>query len=681
MVFSYNWLQSFFKKKLPSPIKLAELLTMHAFEVEKVERLDHDFILDIDILPNRAADCFSHWGVAKEIAVLTGLTFYPEKEKLTITESKDLKIKNLIKVKVKNKKFCPRYTARAIVNVTVKSSPHWLQERLRACGLNSINNVVDAANYIMLETGQPLHAFDLEKIKGREIIVRQAKKGEKIITLDGEKYNLNEKILLIADEKDPLAIAGIKGGQKAAITSKTKAIVLESANFNPAYIKQSSRTVDLKTDASWRFENGLDPNLTEIAINRAAQLIQEVAGGQIVQGLIDFYPNKILPKRIKLDLNYARQLLGIEISTKEIKDIFKNLGFGLVKKENEVVLVEVPTKRPDVALPEDLIEEIGRIYGYEKIPAQFPISVLAPPAQNWEIFWEDRIKDILKEAGFTEVQNYSFISQKDAKYFNQSRELVELENPASEEFQYLRPSLIINLLKNIEKNQQYFKEIKIFEIGKVFRKKKKSGNYLEKRMFTGAMTGNVFYQAKGVIDLLLNKMGIANFYYDNYQPSPEESKKTIWYMPRCVEIKINNEEIGFLGEISPVILEKMKINSRVVVFDFDFEKLVQLSSEEHEYRPLSKYPAAVRDLAILVPREVRVEDVLNIIETAGGILVRDVDLFDIYESEQLPEGKKNLAFHIIYQADDRTLTSAEIEQTQQKIIKALEENPEWTIRR
>ena len=679
MVFSYNWLQSFFKQKLPAPQRLAELLTMHSFEVEKVERRDNDFILDIDVLPNRAPDCFSHWGIAREIAVLTGFDFKPAKS--VLVENKNLKIKDLINVIVRNKNACPRYTARAMVNVIVKPSPQWLQEKLRVCGLNSINNVVDVANYVMLETGQPLHVFDLEKIKGRKIIVRLAKKGEKITTLDGERYTLNEKILVIADEKNPLAIAGIKGGKEAEITNQTQTIVLESANFSPSYIKQGSRLIDLRTDASWRFENGLDPNLTTIAIDRAVQLIQEVAGGQLAQGLIDFYPQKVLPKRIKLDLNYAQSLLGIKISAKEIKEILKKLDLTILKQEKETILVEVPTRRLDLSLPEDLIEEIGRIYGYEKIPAQLPVAVLTPPVKNWELFWEDFVKNVLKEAGFTEVQNYSFISERDAQYFNQAKELIELINPVSVEYQYLRPSLIINLLKNIEKNQRFFKEIKIFELGKIFKKKKKVGSYLEKRMLTGALTGDAFYQVKGVVDLLLNKMGIADVYYDEYQATPEESKKNIWRWPRCAEIKIANEEVGFLGEISPLILEKMKITGPVVVFDLDFEKLIQLASEEQEYRPLSKYPAAVRDLAILVPREVRVEDVLNIIETTGGIWVRDVDLFDIYEGEQLPEDKKNLAFHIVYQADDHTLTSEEIEQLQQKIIKALETNPDWSVRR
>jgi len=302
------------------------------------------------------------------------------------------------------------------------------------------------------------------------------------------------------------------------------------------------------------------------------------------------------------------------------------------------------------------------------------------------------IKNILKEAGFTEVYNYSFISPEQFSIFN-FQSSIEVENPISEEQKYLRPSLIPNLLKDVQKNQKNFREIRIFELGKIFQAPK-----LEKRMLSGLMTGEAFYQMKGMIDLLLNKLGISNVWYDEYQPTPEDynppttsshspkgewapSKISIWHPKKCAEIKVNHEEIGFLGEISQKILGELAIEGKIVVFDIDFEKLQRLSSEETIYQPISRYPAAVRDIAVLVPLEVRVEEVLNKIETAGGILVKDVDLFDIYEGEELPEGKKNLAFHIIYQAEDRTLSSKEIDEIQQKIIKTLEEDPEWQVRK
>jgi phenylalanyl-tRNA synthetase beta chain len=285
-------------------------------------------------------------------------------------------------------------------------------------------------------------------------------------------------------------------------------------------------------------------------------------------------------------------------------------------------------------------------------------------------------KDILKAAGFTEVYNYSFVSEKDKEIFGNGN-LVEIENPTSDQFKYVRPSLVYNLLKNISKNERNFSNIKIFEIGKA--SKYESKGISEKKMLVGAMTGNSFYEAKGVIDLLLNKFGISSIRYDD--SGKEIKKSNIWHLKKCGEIKIDGDWIGFLGEISAEILEKLKIKDKVVAFEIDFEKLAKLASEEHEYRPLSRFPAAVRDLALLVPLETKVEDVLNKIETAGGSLIRDVDLFDIYEGEELPEGKKNLAFHIVYQAADRTLTSQEIEKIQTKIIQSLEKEVNWEVRK
>jgi len=698
------------------PEKLAEILSLHLAEVEEVKEERPaggypDFVLDIDVRPNRASDCFSHIGIAREISAITGLKFIEPSLKLkedpegkppaSYGAGKSLKTKNFVAVEVRNKTVCPRYTARVFSDVKIGLSPKWIRDRLKVCGLRPINNVVDIANYVMLETGQPLHAFDFEKLESvnpksqiKKLIIRFAKKNEKIVTLDNEKYDLDDNILIIADEAEPLAIAGIKGGKKAEIDNETKIVVLESANFNSRIIRKSSKTIDLKTDASLRFEHGIDPNLTEFAINRAAYLIQKLAKGKVAQGTADFYPQKVLPQKIRLDLDYVEKLLGIKIPEKEIKNILQRLGLKIVNCPPsgglKILNVVVPTFRLDVSIPEDLIEEIGRIYGYDKIKAVFPIASLIPPPKNLDIFWEDFAKNILKEAGFCEVYNYSFISPQQLSTFNfhPKTETIEVENPLSEEQKYLRPSLIPNLLKNVRENQKNFREIRIFELGKIFKKPKE-----EKRRLSGLITGEEFYQLKGTVDSLLNKLGISNIWYaeprselcsttgDEYQPTPEETNLSVWHPKKCAEIKIDREEIGFLGEISPRILDNLEIQGKVVLFDIDFEKLSKLASEEHEYRPISPYPAAIRDIAVLVPPEVRVEEVLNKIEGEGGKIIRDVDLFDIYEGEELPQGKKNLAFHIIYQAEDKTLSSKEIDELQDKIIKTLEENPEWQVRK
>ncbi|PIZ88766.1 MAG: phenylalanine--tRNA ligase subunit beta [Candidatus Nealsonbacteria bacterium CG_4_10_14_0_2_um_filter_38_17] len=697
MKFSYNWIKNYLKGKTPSPEKMAELLTMHSFEVEKVEKIGNDWMLDIAVLPSRGPDCFSHLGIARECAAVSDSKF--QVPDVRLREDKKIKAKDFVNVLVTDKNACSRYSARVITGIKVGPSPEWIQERLILCGLRPINNIVDITNYVMLETGQPLHAFDADKIDGKKIIVRFAREGEKLVTLDNQEFDLDSSILVIADSQKPIALAGIKGGRSPEIDESTKDIIIESANFNSAVIRKTSQKIGLKTDASLRFEHGLDQNLTVQSLDRVTALIQETAGGKISQGVIDFYPQKRVPRKISLDLDYVNKLLGIEIPEKEVKNILEKLGFknvwlrqrflrqrrtNLIKNRRSL-LVEIPARRLDINLPEDLIEEIGRIYGYEKIPVVPPVMPIVPPERNDNLFWQSITKSILKEAGFTEAYNYSFIGDKEMKIFNYQKEgLIELENPLSQEQKYLCPSLIPNLLKNVFENQKYFKEIQIFELGKIFLRKQESKDKeqtTEKLMLTGLLTGDKFYDLKGIVDLLLNGLGISNIWYDEYRPSPEESNLVIWHQNKCAEIKVDNQEIGFLGEISPAIIEELKIKERVMVFDLDFDKLESIASEEHEYRPISKFPAAVRDLAVLVPVEIRVEEVLNKIETAGGALVRDVDLFDIYEGENLPEGKKNLAFHIIYQAKDHTLSSKELDEVQGKIIKALEEDLEWEVRK
>jgi phenylalanyl-tRNA synthetase beta chain len=712
MVFSYNWLKDYLKGKILEPRKLAEILTLHSFEVESIEKKGNDWVLDIDVLPNRAHDCFSHIGVARECSALTksggrvaskgrredGVQFPISK----IKEDKKLKIKDFIEIEVKNREDCPRYAAKVILGVKVTSSPKWLQERLKVCGLQPINNIVDIANYVMLETGQPIHAFDLDKIKKR-IIVRRAKKGEKIKALDYKTYQLDKDILVIADEKGPIGIAGIKGGQSTAIDSKTKNIIIETANFDRRIIRRGSQKMRLRTDASWRFENGIDPNLIDFAQKRVASLIQEISHPQggypiIAQGMIDLYPKKVFSKKIKLDLNYTNKLLGVKIPRPKAIKILKSLdlkignckpfGSELRAELLEILNVEIPTFRLDILIQEDLIEEIGRIFGYQNIPSVFPRTVLILPERNDEILWIRNCRDILKERGFSEVYNYSFISEKDKETFDwKDKDLLEIQNPMSVFNKYLRPSLIPNFLKNTKENLKNFEEIKIFELGKTFVRKQKTPKqrFLEENMLSGVLTrkgmkDEGFYELKGVIDSLLNRLGISNICYGDYKPTPEESHLSLWHPKKCAEIKIDGQEIGFLGQIYPKISEDFGIKEKVFVFDLDFEKLIKLASEEHEYQPIFFQPAAVRDLAVLVPQGTKVVEVLNKINRAGGKLVRDVDLFDIYSGEEIAQGKENFAFHIIYQAEDRTLTNKEIDGIQNKIIKELEE-AEWEIRR
>ena len=612
MIFSYNWLQSFFKKTLPQPEKLADLLTMHSFEVEGIKKIKNDSAIDIDVTPNRGADCFSHIGIAREVSVLL-------KDELKIpivskNENKKKETRNLIKITVEDKKACPRYTAKLIKNVKASPSPNWLKERLEICGIRSINSIIDITNYIMLETGQPLHAFDYDKLLGQKpkrIIVRFAKKGEHITVLGDKDYKLDEKTLLIADQENPIAIAGIKGGKIPKIDKKTKNIVLESANFNPRIIRSTSRKINLRTDASWRFEHGVDPNLTEFAINRATDLIRQLFKESISQETIDVYPKKILPREVRLDLDYIKKLLGVAISLKEIKNILEKLDFkGLHLVNNSSLIVKIPTYRTDVSIPEDLVEEIGRIYGYKKISSVPLLNTMTVPRKNWNVFWQDTIKNILKELDFTEVYNYSFIGKEMTEGLKQ-KDLIEIENPPSSRFRYLRPSLLPNLLRNIKDNLKHFDDVQLFEMGKVFRK----GKIRENNHLCAITTKSSFFQLKGISDFLLGKLGISNIQYNEYKSNKRDFN--FLELGRRAEIKINHQKIGILGEISQQWLSSFGVNKKVFALNLELDKLFKQASAEKRYTPISPHPLATRDVSTLVPSKTKVIDVLDTINKAG----------------------------------------------------------------
>jgi phenylalanyl-tRNA synthetase beta chain len=657
MKISYNWIKEFVKP-LSKPEKLADLLTKHAFEVEGIEKKGNDFIFDIDILPNRAHDCLCQIGVVREVAAILNKKIQDTRYK--IQESKE-KIADFIKVENKDPSACPRYTARVITNIKVGPSPKWLESGLKALGQKSINNVVDATNYVMFEMGQPLHAFDYDKVQGKKIIIRKAKKGEKITTLDNETCKLDQDILVIADNKSPLALAGVKGGKKAEIGNKTKTIVLESANFSIPTIRATSKKTNIRTESSLRFEYGLDPNLTNQAIDRVAGLISELSSGQIAKGLVDIYPKKVFPVKIKLNLEKLESILGIRVSEQEAIRYLKSLGFEV----DNSLKVTVPTFRQDIKIEEDLIEEVARLIGYDKIPAQAPLGLLGITKLDEVLSITNKIKTILEGLGFTEVYNFSFVSKGGPDY-------LELENPLSQDLKYLRRDLLTNLLKNVKTNLRTFggQGIRIFELGKVYHPARKASDdksAKEEKMLAGLIadkvekeTGERFYELKGVVDSLFNKLGITDHWYD-----PIERVSV------GAEVKVGDEKIGWIKEI----------NSNTVAFDLNFEKILKLAQEEMVYQPSSSYPAAVRDLAILVYRGDKVADVLNVINDAGGELVRDVDLFDMYEGEEIPRGKKNLAFHIIFQSDEKTLKDQEVDKIQKRIIKALERKRGWEVRK
>ncbi len=661
MKFSYNWLDSFFKKDLPKPQKLADKLMMRFFEVEEVRKMDDDTLIDIDILPNRASDCFSHFGVAKEIAAIYDLEIIDPENKF---DSKEEEVGDLVDVKIDNN-LTPRYVLRGIKGLEVGETPDFIKKRLEVCGLQSINNIVDITNYVMLETGQPLHAFDGGKV-GELIKVRRAKKGESIMTLDGDEKELDESILVIADKDKPVGIAGIKGGEGPEIDKDTVLIYLEAANFEGKTIRRASKKLKLRTDASSRFSHGLDPELAERASKRAIYLMKKYANGKPLKGVVDEYPDPVEKKTINLSIKKTQSLLGVEVSKNKIESILKKIDFTIKSKDDDTLEVEIPTKRRDVSLEEDLIEEVGRLYGYENIEPAPPKATVTTPETNFQIFWEDKIRDLFKGAGFVENYNYTFIDEQVKDIFGYG-DLIEMKNPVSAKYKYLRPELIPHLLNNIKENENGFEDIRIFEIGKIFPDK-------EQKMIGGAVNKLSFRELKGVIDLLFEDLGIGTPNYKNKEANS-------WHTGKTAEVFIGKESFGLLGEVNSDLISKNKIESNVFAFQLNMDKIADLATSKTEYKKISKFPTAVKDLSVLVPTDVRYEKVLDVVKSIGGELLINIELFDMYEGEKIPKNTKNLGLRFLFQAEDKTLTKEEINNLLKKIISSLEAKSGWKVRK
>jgi len=501
MKVSYNWLQEYISGKLPKPEKVAELLTMHSFEAESVEKVGKDSVLDVAVLPNRAHDCLSHIGAAKELAAI--LKSRIKKYELRIKEDGKTKTSDFISIEIRDQEKCPLYSARVILDVKVGPSPKWLKERLETLGQKSINNVVDATNYVMLETGQPTHVFDFDKIENmqiqnskfknqndnakskniKKIIIRRAKRGEDIKMLGGGEYKLTEQDLVIADNDGVLAIAGVKGGVKAEVTGETKNIVLESAYFEPSGVRATSKRIGLRTDASARFENGVVPTLAASALDRAADLIAELAGGKVAGAVAKAGKVKFSPARIFFTPDGINKLLGTDISDKEIFAILKRLGFSVGRhtmphraigcddsaplsafaggKAKNGYMAIAPEERLDVSIFQDLAEEVGRVYGFENIPSVLPESVLIPAPRNDELVVSDKIKTILFGAGFCETYSRSFVGDKYLDIFSfDKKSAATVSNPMSLDHKYLRPSLLFHLIGNVAENLKHQKNIR-----------------------------------------------------------------------------------------------------------------------------------------------------------------------------------------------------------------------------
>lgn len=641
----------------------------------------NDTVFEIDLTPNRA-DCMSIINIAREAAAAAGLSLKPFG--IQFEESKEIRVKDMISVEILDEDLCGRYVAKAVEGVKIGPSPIWLQNRLKAVGVRPINNIVDITNFVMMETGQPLHAFDYRYLEDKTIVVRRAKNGEIIVTLDGQERPLDEDTLVIADGRRPVAIAGVMGGENSEIMDDTSTVLIESANFNMVNIRRTSKRLSLRSESSLRFEKGVNIEGALEAANRAAQLMAELGGGRVVSGVVDNYPRKWEPVQIKLSIAKVNQLLSLELNEEEITRLLEPIELICESQGEGILLVTVPAFRLDIEREIDLVEEVARLYGYEKIPLSIPEGDVGQQKLTLEQVLEKQCKDILIGCGLTEVVSFSFMNPKSFDKLalpagDPLRKTVVIANPLSEENSVMRTSLVPNLLEIAQRNvSRKVLNLSIFEFGRVFLPAEGGGKPLERPVLAGLAIGGTakgwkwareefdFFFLKGVLEELLTRLNIEGIMWI-------PCIKSGLHPGRSARIVSGSREIGTLGEIHPDALDNFELTSRACVFELDFKVLAEMASEEKKYRPLQRFPSAERDLAVIVSEEVTAAELKEAIMKTGEHILADCRLFDIYRGKQIPDDKKSMAYALVYQADDRTLTDEAINSKHEEIKQTLVE--------
>ena len=641
-----------------------------------------DTILDISITPNRP-DWLCVIGVAREIAALTHQRVkYPRP---TVTDRGE-EIHQKTSVTILDQDLCPRYVARMIEEVKIGLTPQWMSHRLERVGIRSINNVVDVTNYVMMEYGQPLHAFDFEFLEGGRIIVRRAKEGEEFITLDGVKRTLDGEMLMICDGAKPVAIAGVMGGLNSEIKEDTKRVLLESAYFNPAGNRRTSKKLGLETEAAYRFGRGIDFGGCLVAANRATQLIQELAGGRVVEGVVDVYPTPITPSPIRLSVKKVRQILGTEVSAERVRNCLEDLELEVRGGDGDVLVVTPPSFRGDLEREIDLIEEVARLDGYEKIPLTLPKGPPSSEERSKESLVERKAIDTLIYHGYHEVINYSFTSPTSWDRIglpsdDPRRQHLRILNPLTEDFSVMRTTLIPGLMETVRHNvSRKNSNLKLFELKKVF--PPQAGERLPKevKFLAGLAMGFErdphwafsprlvdFYDIKGCVEDLLDGLQIKEAMFSKADDIP------YLHPGKASKVILDHEVLGVLGEVHPQVLGHYEVHETVYLFEMDFSKMVKWAGEGRRFQPLPKFQAVYRDLSIVVDKALEAERVVEAIRAFRQPFVEEVALFDIYQGPPIPEGKKGVSYRIRYQTNDRTLTDEEVNRYHEKLLSRLRE--------
>ena len=628
-----------------------------------------DTIVEYEITNNRV-DCFSILGIAREAAATFRKEFVPP---VVTKTGNDEDVKDYIKVNILDKDLCPRYTARVVKNIKLAPSPKWMQRRLVAQGIRPINNIVDITNYVMEEYGQPMHAYDWDTIEGKEIIVRRAAKGEKFTTLDGQEHILDDSVLMICDGRKAIGMAGIMGGENSMITDDVKTMLFEAACFDGTNIRLSGKKVGMRTDASSKFEKGLDPNLAMDAMNRACQLIEELGAGEVVGGAIDVYDNVKEGIRIPFEPDKYNKLLGTNIPAEDMLGYFKRLELGFDDATNEIL---IPTWRQDLLCDADIAEEVARFYGYVNIPMTLPSGEATTGSLSHKLRIEAIAREIAEFCGFSQAMTYSFESPKvfdklllpaDSKL----RDTVTISNPLGEDFSVMRTTSLNGMLTSLATNyNRRNKDVRLYELGNVYLPKSLPVTELpdERMQFTLGMYGDGdFFTMKGVVEEFFYKIGMSKKL--NYDPA---AGKTFLHPGRQANICYDNRIVGYIGEVHPVVSASYNIKDRVYVAVIDMPEIMDETTFDRKYQGIAKFPAATRDISMVVPKEILAGDIEQVFDTKGGAYLESYELFDIYEGAQIKPGYKSIAYSLTFRAKDKNLEEADLSGAMGRIVKALE---------
>jgi phenylalanyl-tRNA synthetase beta chain len=641
-----------------------------------------DAVLEVEITPNRP-DWLSVVGVARELAAITGRTLRLPEPK--VEEGAEEEAASLTSVDIQAPELCHRYAARLIRGVKIGPSPIWMQSALEAAGVRPISNVVDVTNFVLMELGHPLHAFDFNKLRGKRIVVKRAVEGEKFTTLDRDERTLNTGNLMIADAEGPVALAGVMGGLNSEVDDDTVDVLLESAWFVPTNIRRTSKELGIKTEASYRFERGADVEGLMLALERATELIVKLAGGIALKGVVDQYPTKNDKKQVTVRMDKAARVLGVAVPAAKVADYMRGLGLTVLSASDDAVKVEVPTFRVDIEREADLIEEIARLYGYDNIPVTMPSIAMSESPKSAEYDLLDDVRDALAAAGLMEAVTLSFIDPDDDELLklrddSPLRSKIDIQNPLGKETSVMRTSLLPGLLHVAElNNRRGNRDIRIFEVGATFHPVKGEKLPVETQRACAVMAGSRdplswwadsgkvdFYDAKGALEQALTTLGVKNV---RFEPTSDIE----WLHPaRGATVAVEGTTLGWFGEILPDVLDSFVLASPVLAFQLDLEEVARAAQETGNFPGLHRFPSVERDLALVVGQKVSAQKILDTVEDLGEQLLRSVVLFDAFEGGKVPEGQQSLAIRTTYRDDSRTLTEEEVAAVESRVIKALD---------